>query len=258
MSQDLGPTRPRRRTQPAEQEQDRTDRTADTQPRGLALPAKPAGPSRTSGSRRTQSYVNRAATVGLVLAALVVGRIITTSFQAGDSISAPFLKAGKVGTAVSLRYADVTATRVEGTPCVSTDVVSVGMRTPGVFVVVPLVITVKGEPADVRYAALKDTQGRTFLAGTGTRSSFLPGTGQPGVPHYASVVVEVPRDAVAGAHLRIALDSLDQRRDDMADIDLGLTSADVDKWARSNTSISVPGASDLPPAAARPGVSCAR
>lgn len=156
---------------------------------------------------------------------------------------------------VSLRYADVTAVRVGGSSCVSAGIGATSvMRTPGVFVVVPLTIVAKGKPADVRYAALRDRQGRTFLA-TGTRSPFSPGTSQPGLPRYASVVIEVPQDAVNGAHLRIALDGLDQRRDDMADIDLGLTAANAAEWARSTTEIPIPDPSDQPPAA-RAGRTC--
>jgi hypothetical protein len=202
----------------------------------------------------TAGYLRRAGTAGLILAALAAGRVVTGSFQADDTISAPFLRSGTVGKAVSLRYADVIATGVDGSTCVSAGFGATGMRTPGVFIVVPVTIVTKGKPADLRYAALQDREGRTFLA-TGTRSPFAPGTGQPGIPRYASVVVEVPPDAVAGAHLRIALDGLDQRRDDMTDIDLGVTAADAAEWARNTTEIAVPDASDQPPAA-RAGRTC--
>jgi hypothetical protein len=76
------------------------------------------------------------------------------------------------------------------------------------------------------------------------------------VRRYASVVIEVPADAVAGAHLRIALNHLDQRRDDMADIDLSLSTSEAALWALS-PQITVPDAADQPPATAVPGPSCA-
>jgi hypothetical protein len=206
----------------------------------------------------SRTSVRRVGAAALILAALAAGRAVTTAFGVDDAVSAPFLRAGTLGRAVSLRYADVTATSVLGSTCVSNGVgATAGMRTPGVFVVIPVVIVTKGKPADIRYAALRDRTGRTFVA-SGSRSSFLPGTGQPGVPRYASITVEVPPDAVAGMHLRIALDGLDQRRDDMADIDLGLTAADTAEWTRSGTTIAIPEGSDLPPSPAptRPSAAC--
>jgi hypothetical protein len=202
--------------------------------------------------KRNSGYLRRAGTAGLILAALAAGRVVTGAFQADDSISAPFLRAGTIGKPVSLRYADVTAGHVDGSRCVSVET-SI-LQTPGVFVVVPLTIVAKGKPVNLQYAALVDRQGRTFLA-TGSRSPFEPGTSQPGLARYASVVVEVPLEAVPGAHLRIALNSLDQRRDDMADIDLGLTAAQAAGWADSATGVSVPDAADQPPTV-RTGRAC--
>jgi hypothetical protein len=66
------------------------------------------------------------------------------------------------------------------------------------------------------------------------------------------VLVEVPKDAVEGARLRVALDPLDQRRDDMADIDLGLTAAEAEEWAARKDRVEVPGPADTPPAAGDP------
>ncbi len=211
-------------------------------------PVQPGAPIQPGETRRKRGYLQRAGTAGLILAALAAGRVVTGAFQADDSISEPFLRAGTVGSPVSLRYADVTAAQADGSSCVTAGLGTAPvMRTSGVFIVVPLTIVAKGKPADVRYAALQDRQGRTFLA-SGQRSPYTPGTSQPGVPRYASVVIEVPQDAIAGAHLRIALNSLDQRRDDMADIDLELTAADATAWSRDATVIAVPDPSQLPPA----------
>jgi hypothetical protein len=207
-------------------------------------------------SEKRINYPMRAGAAALVLAALAAGRAVTTLFPADAAISTPFVRAGVIGQPVSLRYADITAAGVQGSTCVATSSSSLGMQTPGVFVVVPLVIVAKGESAEVRYAAVRDREGRTFLA-SGTRSSFTAGTGQAGVRRYASVLVEVPRDAVAGAHLRVALNRLDQRRDDLADVDLRLSTADVARWTRNSTRIIVPDAADQPPPVPAAGPSCA-
>ncbi len=201
------------------------------------------------------SISRRAGTAALVLAALAAGRAVTTLFPVDDSISAPYLRPGRLDQPVALRYADVTAGTVQGSTCVSSGAGADQLRTPGLFVVVPVEIVTKGQPAALRYAAIQDRQGRTFLA-SGTRSSFDPGVAQPGVPRYASVVIELPADAVPGAHLRIALNRLDQRRDDMADIDLELSTSEEALWAL-NPQITVPDPADRPAAGNDPGPSCA-
>jgi hypothetical protein len=194
---------------------------------------------------RRRRIVRRAGAGTLIIAALAAGRVVTTAYGSDDGLSGPFLVAGTVGRPVSLRYAEVTATDVQGSTLVAT---SPGMTTGGVWLAVPVTIVTKGEPAEVRYAAVEDRHGRTFLA-NGTRSQFAPGVSQPGLPRYATVLVEVPKDAVEGAHLRIALDPLDQRRDDMADIDLGLTAADAAAWAARTDRLEVREPADTPPSA---------
>jgi len=200
-------------------------------------------PEPTVAMPRGRRVARRAGAGVLVIAALAAGRVVTSAYGADESLGEPYLVAGSLGRTVSLRYADVTATGVEGSTFVSPNS---GMRTSGVWVVVPLKIVTKGEPQEVRYAAVYDRRGRTFLA-NGARSQFSPGTSQPGVPRYASVLVELPKDAVEGAHLRVALNSLDTRRDDMADIDLGLTAADAQQWAARTDRVQVPEPGDTPP-----------
>ena len=186
--------------------------------------------------------VRRAGAGVLILAALAAGRVVTSAYESDDSLSDPYLVAGSLGRPVSLRYADVTATAVEGSTLVSPNS---GMKTSGVWLVVQLKIVTKGEPQEVRFAAIEDRRGRTFLA-NGTRSQFSPGVSQPGVPRYATALVEVPRDAVEGARLRVALNSLDPRRDDMADIDLGLTAVEARQWAERTDRLQVPEPADTP------------
>ena len=202
---------------------------------------------------RRQRVARRAGAGVLVIAALAAGRAVTTAYDDDSANSEPYLVSGSLGEPVSLRYADVTATGVDGSTVVSPNAVGVGggetgtaMTTTGVWLVVPLRIVTKGKPAEVRYAAVEDTRGRVFLA-NGDRSRYAPGVSQPGVPRYASVLVEVPVDAVAGAHLRLALDALDQRRDSMADIDLGLTQAQATAWAARKDKLRVPEPASTPP-----------
>ena len=194
---------------------------------------------------RRRRVARRAGAGVLVIAALAAGRAVTTAYQDDTGVDEPYLVSGSLGRPVALRYADVTATGVDGSTAVSPNL---GMTTTGVWLVVPLKIVTKGEPAQVRYAAVRDTRGRVFVA-DGSRSQYSPGLAQPGIPRYASVLVELPPDAVPGAHLRVALDPLDQRRDSMADIDLGLTETQAREWATRKDKLPVPVPANTPPQA---------
>lgn len=181
-----------------------------------------------------------------VLAALAVGHVVTSAFPVDDRVQASFVRPVEVGQTVSLRYADVTVGEPTGSTVLDPDDGTL-LATPGVWLVVPLTIEARGEPRALAFAELVGGDGRTYTLFTGGRSVFLPGTAQPGVPRYATLRVEVPPTALPGAHLRLGLDLDDQRRDDVADVDLGLTSADADAWASDDTPVLAPSGSDAPP-----------
>ncbi|GEK19753.1 DUF4352 domain-containing protein [Cellulomonas xylanilytica] len=180
-----------------------------------------------------------------VLAALAVGHVVVTAFPVDDRVSAPFVRPTVVGETVELRYASLTAGEPTGSTVLSPDT-STQLSTPGVFLTVPLTIVATGQPRMISFAELRGGDGRTYTVFTSGRSSFLPGTAQPGVPRYATVSVELPPEAVPGAHLRIGLNQEDQRGDDLADIDLGLTQADADDWAAVDTPLDISSRSDEP------------
>lgn len=181
-----------------------------------------------------------------VLAALAVGHVVTTAFPVDDRVAASFLRPATVGEPVALRYADVTVGEPVGSTVLDPDDGTL-LATPGVWLVVPVTIEARDEPRALGFAELVGGDGRTYAVSTGARSSFLPGRAQPGVPRYATLRVEVPADALPGARLRIGLDQGDQRRDDVADVDLGLTTADADAWAADETPVLAAAWSDDPP-----------
>ena len=205
-------------------------------------PAAPVG----AGPAERRSRVQTLGAGAAVLAALAVGHVVVTAFPVDDRVSAPFVRPTVVGESVELRYARLTAGEPNGSTIVRTDRTT-QLSTPGVFLTVPLTIVATGQPRLLSFAELLGGDGRTYTVFTSGRSSFLSGTAQPGVPRYATVSVELPPEAVAGAHLRIGLNQDDQRGDDLADIDLGLTQADADAWAADDTPVAVPSRSDEPP-----------
>ena len=191
----------------------------------------------------------RAQTVGAaaaVLAALAVGHVVVTAFPIDERVSASFVRPTVVGEPVDLRYARLTAGEPAGSTVLDTDDGTL-LTTPGVWLTVPLTIEATGRPRSLTFAELVGGDGRTYLVFTGGRSTFLPGTAQPGVPRYATLRVEVPPEALPGAHLRIGLEQKDQRREDVAEIDLGLTQADADAWAAEDTPVVATASSDHRP-----------
>ncbi|GAB3264039.1 hypothetical protein [Kineosporia babensis] len=196
--------------------------------------------------RRRIGYRRRAGAAVLIVAALAVGRFVS-QFETDDfGQTRPFLLEGRLGSAVELRSAQITATEVDGSACVSAGFYGT-FRSPGVFVVVPVKIVAKGKTANMEYAAIEDSEGRLYTTSTNGRSSFEAGTAQAGITRYATVAIEMPKDRVAGARLRIALNDLYLNQDDMTDIDLGITQKDVDGWVRNQETLAVTESSNFPP-----------
>ncbi|MBO3095746.1 hypothetical protein [Cellulomonas dongxiuzhuiae] len=181
-----------------------------------------------------------------VLAALAVGHVVVTAFPVDERVQAPFVRTATVGEPVELRYARLTAGRPTGSTVLDGDDGTL-LATPGVWLTVPLTIEALGQPRALGFAELRGGDGRTYTVFTSGRSAFLPGTTQPGVPRYATLRVEVPPQAVPGARLRVGLELKDQRRDDVAEIDLGLTQADAEAWAAESTPVVAHAPSDAPP-----------
>ncbi|MDQ0424192.1 hypothetical protein [Cellulomonas iranensis] len=207
--------------------------------------------SAADGARRARPRVRppagRALGAGAaVLAALVVGHVVTSAFPVDERVAAPFVREGDVGDTLDLRYARLTVEEPTGSTVLAPEVGSL-LATPGVWLVVPVTVEAKGQPRALAFAELLGGDGRTYTVFTGGRSAFLPGAAQPGVPRHATLHVEVPPEAVAGARLRVGLDVEDQRHDDVAEVDLGLTQDDADAWSTDDTSVRAPAASDAPP-----------
>ena len=188
----------------------------------------------------------RAGTVLLVLAALALGRVVTTALTVDDRLGEPFLRSGAVGEEVDLRYARVTAAAPTGSTVA--EVSGSLLATPGVWVLVPLTVVAEGEPRRLSFAAVVGSEGVTYAA-NGMRSQLALSRATPGIAHHGAVLVELPPEAAVGAHLHLALDFWDQRADDMADVDLGSTAADGERWRATSEPVTLPYPSDIAPEA---------
>ena len=174
--------------------------------------------------------------VAVVIAAMAIGRVLTDHFPDEDQVAEPFVRHGSLGETVHLRYGDVrvdgvrVATRLEGADAVVA---------AGRFLIVDLTYRASGEPRRFLGLELRDSQGRRFSPTD--RGATCPTNleGMTGIRMYAMACFDVPRSALAGSRFRFSLgdygvNGSGQRRDDLADIDLRISDADVARWWRQD------------------------
>jgi hypothetical protein len=175
--------------------------------------------------------------VAVVVVAMAVGRLLTDHVS-DESLNRPFVRHGMVGETVPLRYADArvtgvrVATRIDGADLVVA---------AGRFLIVDVVTRAKGEPRTYLGLELWDRNGRRYAPSTRGSACSLNFRGVTGVPLYGMACFDVPKSALAGARFRLSLggygvNGSGERRDDLADIDLGISSAEAGRlWAQNLT-----------------------
>ena len=170
-----------------------------------------------------------------VLAALAVGRTIDTALPV-HSDDRPFVHAAGVGDRVHLVYADVTVDAVHTAKTLDSGQGNVG--TPGRWLVVDVTVVAWGRPLAKPGVSLEDASGRTF--DSDPRSGYTWVTAPTGVTWRTRIPFEVPQDALRDATLVFSRSALDDRRDDVARIDLGIGPGDVARLWRNQETIEVP------------------
>jgi hypothetical protein len=168
----------------------------------------------------------RLATAALVLAALSVGRVVTEWLPTTPSSLRPFERDASVGATLDLRYASVRVTSVDGGRrlATSTEV----KESPGVWVAVRATVEPSVDELTLGYAELRDGRGRVLTKGTRNLLQCEPAN--PGIEVDCIVAFEVAADAAAGSVLALTRNANDQRADDMAVVDLGITAGEVRSW----------------------------
>lgn len=165
----------------------------------------------------------------LVVGAVTAGCALVTYLPQDAGVEAPFIVEGEVGETLDLTYAKLTVTevRVADTLTGLSETAAAG----GTFVVVDATWRALQGQTSFGGAEVTDQQGRRFwptnLAGCSTSASA-----QPGYAWRTTYCFDVPRDALAGATVRLARggqseDYAGQRRDAVAVIDLGITPSEV-------------------------------
>lgn len=162
----------------------------------------------------------------LVLAALSVGRVVTEWLPEGPSPVRAFERSTTVGQELALRYGDVRVTSVDGGRQLATS--TSAMLSPGLWVTAKVDFTPRVDKSGLAYAELRDGEGRVVTGGT--RNVLECDVVNPGIPGHCIVAFEVDPTGLAGSRLALTTNANDQRGDDMAVVDLGITAAQVAQW----------------------------
>ena len=167
-----------------------------------------------------------------VLAALAAGQTIDAALPIEHTDVRPFGHSAGVGERIRMVYADVTVDGVHTAKSLESPQGEVG--TPGRWLVVDVTVVAWGRPLAKPGISLEDTHGRTFLIDP--RSGYGWESAPTGVTWRVQVPFEVPKDALQGATLVFARTANDDRRDDVARIDLGIGAGDVERlWDTQET-----------------------
>ena len=168
--------------------------------------------------------------------ALLLGSWLTTQLPDRDTVAAaPFLRPGKVGQDVELRTGTVKVTNVRSAAEVKLGSVA---TTSGVWLVVTLDFTPKGEQRLLRKLELKDGRDRVFNHASSL--SRTCGPAQPGLILGCEFALEVPKDALPDAELHLSTNPPGaELPDDVAVIDLEIDDARAEQLGAETQRITI-------------------
>ena len=178
----------------------------------------------------------RCLTVLSLTVALLLGSWLTTQLPDRDTVAAaPFLRPGKVGQDVELRTGTVKVTNVRSAAEVKLDSVA---TTSGIWLVVTLDFTPKGEQRLLRKLELKDGRDRVFNHANSL--SRACGPAQPGLILGCEFALEVPKDALPDAELHLSTNPPgSELPDDVAVIDLEIDEARAEQLGAETQRITI-------------------
>lgn len=186
--------------------------------------------------QRSTLGVGALVVAGLATTQALNGLLPDDSGTFGEGLQRPFVRQVAEGGTVELRSGTVTVTAVEGATTMRQEF-RVPVTTAEVFVLVRFDWTARGRADGIARAVVTDRAGRRFVAETlgSTRDKVACPTSTPGVTQECSVVVELPRDALAGATMTLENSMWDQGYDDIAQLDLGVTDDEAEAFGRGAT-----------------------
>jgi hypothetical protein len=174
----------------------------------------------------------------LVVVGVVAGCALVTLVPQEAVVETPFVVEGAVGETLDLTYADLTVTdvRVADTLESFSEVAQAG----GTFVVVDATWRATQGATTFVGAEITDAEGRTFWP-TDQAGCSTSANAQPGYAWRVTYCFDVPKDALAGASVRLARggqteEHAGQRRDAAGVVDLGISAQDATAlWEATDT-----------------------
>jgi len=193
------------------------------------------------------------ASAALVVAAMGVGRLINDHIPLDDVADKPFVHEGVVDRTVRLDQVELTVTGVHVTPTIMGNPAS---ASGGRWLVVDTEMLATQQPTTMAGFFVVDAQDRRWIASARGPECVQSANLSTGVRHYASICFDVPRKALRGARLmatRGAWDSHESqfRRDDLAEVDLGIEASAVDALWSQQDAVNVRESGPVPPEEAR-------
>lgn len=189
------------------------------------------------------------ATAAFVIAAMGLGRLITDNVPLDNTAAEPFVRTGVIDRSVALEYADVTVTDARVTPTITGNPAATA---GGRWLVVDTELVARSAPTVMLGFFVLDAKDRRYDPSNRGSDCSINASLATGVPTYATFCFDVPQIALAGARLVAArgpytVNGSGFRRDDIADIDLGIAPSEVEALWSSKDSINVTTRGAVPP-----------
>jgi hypothetical protein len=183
------------------------------------------GPSRHRRHSRAGTWL---AALAVLIGVVVAGGAISDQQLTTDERFREFVVTGEPGRPVSTTTFTVVVLEVRAVAVV-TDDTGRPYTTGGVWLLARVRAYGIDEPAEIGYAAVRDSRGRTWLA-TARVEQPLAGGGyqlQPGIPVESEIAFEVPTPAATDLTIRLATASFDLRLDTVVEVPLPVDGAAV-------------------------------
>lgn len=175
----------------------------------------------------------RLGTAALVLLAIGVGGVAHAYEPEPVEQQGPFIRTGHMGDRVDARTVVAELVGVRGGAIVNSR--GVQHDTSGVWIIVKVRLTSRGEPVQLGQVSIRDGKDRIFLASGRIDNNPPLRQMQPGLPIECEIAFEVPKNVPLPIAARLSTAFIDLRMDGVAQLELDVTAAQVRQWADDKT-----------------------
>jgi hypothetical protein len=145
----------------------------------------------------------------------------------------PFIHTGHKGDRVDASTFDARLLDVRGGAIISSR--GAPHDTSGVWIVVKVRLTSRGEPVQLGQVAIRDGDHRIFRASARIDDNPPLRQLQPGIPVDCEIAFEVPKDVPLPIAARLTTALIDLRMEGVAQLELDVTAAQLQQWAADKT-----------------------